>query len=176
MGGYLARTAYEKEMENIKELWPTKNEGSDELRGHLRARALHALKFFIFHASTPSAQVASVMEDFFFACAVVQQSGFMFLAAPKTTHQFPIISSVGVRNITDVRMPNPTFDGFLKNLPVLTPDIIEGAKPMVDALRTRGMIKEITFQDVLEELRSRPLKEVSMVKWCHASVTEHRIP
>ena len=162
MGGYLARTAYEKEMDSIAELWPAQDEGSDEVRGHLRARALHALKFFTFHASTPSAQVASVMEESFFSCAAAPQAAFnMFMTAPKV-NQFPVMSSVGVRNIADIRMPNPTFGEFLKNMPVLTQDFIEGAKPMVEALRARGMIKEITFQDVLGELRSRPLNEVSM--------------
>ncbi|KAF7792228.1 hypothetical protein EIP86_003262 [Pleurotus ostreatoroseus] len=168
VGGYLAHTAYEKEMDSIAELWPAQDESSDEVRSHLRARALHALKFFTFHASTPSAQVASVMEESFFSCAVAPQSAFnMFMAAPKI-NQFPVMSSVGVRNIADIRMPNPTFGEFLKNMPVLTQDFIDGAKPMVEALKARGMIKEITFQDVLGELRSRPLNETELVacfKW-----------
>ncbi|KAJ3549086.1 hypothetical protein NM688_g5219 [Phlebia brevispora] len=168
IGGYLARTAYEKEMDSITEIWPTSDEGSEEVRGHLRARALHALKFFTFHASTPSAQVATVIEEAFFSCALAAQTGFAFLMGPKVAHGFPIMSSVGVRNVSEVRVPNPAFNEFLKKLPVLTDDILEGAKRMVESLRGRGMIKEITFQDVLQELRSRPLTETELIacfKW-----------
>jgi hypothetical protein len=61
-----------------------------------------------------------------------------------------------------VRYPDPTFS-FLKELPVLPDEVIAGAGPMVAALKTRGLIKSITFQDVLSELRSRPLAEADMI-------------
>jgi hypothetical protein len=95
------------------------------------------------------------METAFFACA--------------TTRPFSIISSDGVRNLSQVHIPNPEFSGFLKRLPLLPEDIVNGAKAMVAALRSRGMIKEITFVDVLNELRLRPLSEtetVECLKWC----------
>ncbi len=89
------------------------------------------------------------METAFFACA--------------TTHPFSIISSHGVRNILQVRTPNPEYSGFLKRLPVIPKDIINGAEIMIAILRSRGMIKEITFVDVLNELRSHPLSETETV-------------
>ena len=94
------------------------------------------------------------MEAAFFACA--------------TTHPFSIISSEGVRSASQVHIPDPEFSAFLKRLPVISEDIVNGAKTMIAALRARGMIKNVTFVDVLNELRLRPLSEtetIACLKW-----------
>lgn len=103
------------------------------------------------------------MEEAFFACAA--NGTFTLLSSP---HPFPIISTAGVRSASDVRIPDPTFSGFLKQLPMLPSEVLEGAHAMVQTLRLRGMIKNITFVDVLSELRARPLSEAELVacfKW-----------
>ncbi len=148
-------------METVKKLWDAAAAADGpgglpdaELQAWLRARALHALKFFTFHPSTPSSVVSTSMETAFFTCA--------------TAHPFSIISSEGVRSANLVHVPDPEFSGFLKRLPVISEDIVNGAKIMIATLRTRGMIKNITFVDVLNELRSRPLSEtetVACLKW-----------
>jgi hypothetical protein len=94
------------------------------------------------------------METAFFACT--------------TTHPFSIISSDGVRDLSQVHILYPEFPGFLKHLPQIPEDIVNGAKAMVAALRSREMIKDTTFVDVLNELRLRPLSEtetVECLKW-----------
>lgn len=153
-------------MENIAALWAAVDDGQpkaldviSDVKTFLRERALHALKFYTFHASTPSPQVSIILEEAFFTC--IAQPSFAFLSAQQSAHQLPMISTVGIRGASDVRMPNPVFSEFLKQLPVIPDDVVNGAKPMVEALRTRGMIKEITFGDVLQELRARPLQEVN---------------
>jgi hypothetical protein len=126
----------------------------EEVQTWLRGRALHALKFFTFHPSTPSPVVSNSMEAAFFTCA--------------TIHPFSIISSEGVRSASQVHIPDPEFSGFLKRLPVISDDIVNGAKTMIVALRSRGMIKNIMFVDVLNELRLRPLSEtetIACLKW-----------
>ena len=98
--------------------------------------------------------VSNLMETAFFACS--------------TNRPFPIIASDGVRNASEVYILHPEFSGFIKRLPVISEDIIDGARAMITALRSRGMIKNITFVDVLDELRSRPLSEtetVECLKW-----------
>ncbi|KAI0299353.1 hypothetical protein B0F90DRAFT_1810632 [Multifurca ochricompacta] len=150
VGGFLARFAYELELDVIKNKWEgaAVPDGPDglpdaELQTWLREHALHALKFFTFHPSTPSAVVSSLMVNAFFACA--------------TTRPFPIISSEGVRSASLVHIPDP--DSL---------DILKGANTMVATLRDRRMIKDITFVDVLNELRARPLSEaetVACLKW-----------
>lgn len=154
VGGFLARAAYETEMARIKELWLASAEGGSntidqQTQTWLRSRCLHALKFFTFHPSTPSAVVSNLLEAAFFSCATAQP--------------FSIVSSVGVKSAADVRIPDPMFAAFLTQLPVLPDDIATGAQAMVDALRARGLIKDITFADVLGELRARPLSETELV-------------
>ena len=161
IGGFLARSVYELELDAIKKQWnraaAVNGPGAlpdEEVQTWLRRCALHALKFFTFHPSTPSPVVSKLMETAFFDCA--------------TTHPFSIISSDGVRNLSQVYIPDPKFSGFLKRLPLIPKDIVNGAKAMVAALRSQEMIKDITFMDVLDELRLSPLSEtetVECLKW-----------
>jgi hypothetical protein len=148
-------------MAAIQKIWAgaTESDGSMELDPELyqwlRNRSLHALRFFTFHQSTPSSVVSSEMRTAFFLCA-------------PNGHPFPILSSTGIRNARDVRMPDSTFAGFLKQLPVFPEELVAGAKLMVAGLRDKGMLRDISFADVLQELRSRPLTEPEMVaclKW-----------
>lgn len=165
VGGYLARTAYEQEMDDISTLWSTSQDNL-EIKTHLRSRALHALQFFTFHASTPAPQVATVLEEAFFSC-VPEATMFSALIGAEQSSSFPIISTTGIRSASAVRLPNAIFAEFLKQLPVLPEDVIAGASAMVGSLRGRGMIKEITFEDVLQELRARPLSEASFDSNAH---------
>jgi hypothetical protein len=62
-----------------------------------------------------------------------------------------------------VRLPDPQFEAFLKQLPVLPNEVLVEAKGMVAGLQARGLLKPILFEDVLNELRSRPLAEPEMI-------------
>ncbi|CAE6531048.1 unnamed protein product [Rhizoctonia solani] len=168
VGGLLARAVYELELTSIGELWtgamgsnttsPTDkdDEGDKTLRTWLQGRCLHVLQFFTFHPTTPSSVVAEHFRTAFFT------SG----ATPN--HSFPIISTLGVRSAKDVRVYNAAFTGFLKNTPMLPPDIAREGRLMLAALRERGMCSDVTFQDVLDELKARVLDEqetVALLKW-----------
>lgn len=159
MGGYLARTAYEVEMDNINTSWKNTTDGDNETRTWLRSRALHALKFFTFYQSTPAAQVSSLLEEAFFSCAIVK--GFAFLGASYPP-PFPVISTAGVRNAYEVRMPNAAFS-FLKQLAVVPEEVLQSASRMIATLRDRGMIPDINFTDVTKELAARPLLEAEVI-------------
>ncbi|KAF9644423.1 hypothetical protein BDM02DRAFT_3272450 [Thelephora ganbajun] len=157
VGGFLARTAYELEMQDMRTYWDAslalKKPGEPidpEVRKVFYGRASHNLRFFTFHPSTPSAVVSSEMRSAFFNCINRGQS-------------FPVVSSAGIKPAVDVRMPDPTFSGFLRQLPVFPEELLDGSKLMVAALREKGMLKDITFVDVLKELRERPLSEEEMV-------------
>ncbi|KAF7975917.1 hypothetical protein HWV62_8178 [Athelia sp. TMB] len=157
VGGFLARAAYEIELASIRDLWhgATAHAPPDpELRSWLTGRALHALKFFVFHTSTPSSDVSTLLEAAFFSCS--------------DSRSFPIISTSGVRNTADVRLPDATFSTFIKQLPVLPDEVVTEGKRMVASLQARSMIRDISWTDVLEELRRRPLPETEMIaclKW-----------
>lgn len=157
IGGFLSRAAYELELATIAELWESAKSAEgrpdEELQTWLRGRALHALKFFTFHASTPSSDVSTELEKAFFSCY---------------EKHFSIISTAGVRNARDVRLPNPAFAAFVKQLPVLPDELSMEAGQMIKALRGKGMLSDIRWTDVLDELRERPLPEDEMVacfKW-----------
>jgi Protein of unknown function (DUF3684) len=158
VGGFLARTAYEVELDTIRELWKGASSSlsgaEPELQEWSEKRSLHALRFFTFHASTPSSDVSNLLEAAFFSC--------------RTDQSFSIISTAGVRNSSEVRLPDVTFSAFLKQLPVLPEEALTDAPLMISSLQNRGMIKAFTFADVLNELRSRPFTEEEMVaclKW-----------
>lgn len=155
-------------METIQNLWngapnPSSPSSDNELHTWLRGRAIHALKFFTFHASTPALQVSVKLEETFFSCA--SPHSISFLGISLSSAPFPIISSLGVRPASEVRMPDPAFSDFLQGVPLLPSDVVSGARQMVDKLRERGMIPNISFQDIIKELSSRPLneKEVSII-------------
>ena len=94
------------------------------------------------------------MQTAFFACAA--------------TLPFSIISSDGVRNAAQVHSPNPEFSVFLKHLPLVSEDVFNGAKAMMNTLRARGMVKNVSFADILNGLRLGPLNEpetVACLNW-----------
>jgi len=157
VGGWLSRATYDLELADIGAQW-TKASGpegpSSEVRSKLIERAIHTLRFFTFHRSTPSQQVSQLLLDSFFSCG-------------KNT-DFLLITTMGVRKVSEIRRPDAKFAGFLKVLPVLPDDVVTSAPIMISALESRGMLKNIIFDDVLNELRNRPLPEDEMVaclKW-----------
>ena len=144
-------------MQVIRTLWDapvTSNKPGGTLDSEPRKRAYnrarHNLQFFTFHPSTPSAVVSSEMRSAFFNCVGLGQP-------------FPVVSSAGIKSAIDVRMPDPALSAFLSGLPVFPEELLESSKLMVAALREKGMLKDITFADVLKELRDRPLSEEEMV-------------
>lgn len=163
VGGYLCRFIYESQLATIRTLWDeamkSQKTPGEELsataREWLEGKALHTLKFFTFHPTTPSAVVGLNMEAAFFACA-------------RDKGAFPIISSTGVKPASQVRSYSPEYRAFLKNTPMLTESVIKAVPLTVNALRERGLIRDITFGDVLQELSQRPLNETEMeacLKW-----------
>ncbi|KAG9042649.1 hypothetical protein FS837_010600 [Tulasnella sp. UAMH 9824] len=162
VGGYLCRFIYESQLAIIQSLWDestkfqkTSGEINAATRELLESKAIHALKFFAFHPTTPSAVVGLNMEEAFFACA-------------KDKGAFPIISSTGVKPVSQVRSYCPKYGAFLKNTPMLTESVVNAVPLAVNALRERGLVRDITFEEVLQELGQRPLNEQEMeacLKW-----------
>ena len=156
VGGFLARAAYELEMQDIKIQWDasvaSKKPGeplNSEAHKRFYDEARHILRFFTFHISTPSALVSCHMKSAFFNCGFEGQP-------------FPVISSAGVESAFDVRMSSSTFSAFLPGLPVFPEELLGDCEPMVATLQGKGMLKTITPADVFQELRKRPLSKEEM--------------
>lgn len=93
------------------------------------------------------------MEEAFFACK---------------GRAFPLLSTTGVRDVSEVRIPDPVFLAFLKHLPVLTDEMMDGADLMLTKLRSTDRLKTITFDDVLHQLQQNPLPEnetIACLQW-----------
>jgi len=150
VGGYLGRMIYELELTELVKQWSTTTIKDTATRAQILKRGLHALKFFSFRPTTPSAAVGAEMESAFFQCA-------------KRNETFPIISTNGILPVCDVRLPDDTLRAFLPELPVLSDTTISDASRAVGRLRERKMLQEIQFADVVQHLGLRPLTEKEMI-------------
>jgi hypothetical protein len=164
VGGYLCRFVHDLQQENIRSLWAEaigstatdkQNETLDVTKTWLEGKSIHVMKFFSFQSTTPSPVVGLDLEAAFFQCT-------------KEADTFPIMSTAGIKPLRSVRAFSPEFKAFLKSTPMIPETVNVGAPKMIAALRQRGMIRDITFTDVLEELSERPLSETEMaacLKW-----------
>ncbi|KZO98233.1 hypothetical protein CALVIDRAFT_535334 [Calocera viscosa TUFC12733] len=152
VGGYLCRAVWEFKMTDITKLWDANPDPA--YRADLVQKCLHVMKFFSVYRAAPSSVFSDYIEAAFFACA--------------RNRTISLLSTAGVMTADKIRMPRHEFAGFLKQLPVIPGDIVEGAPKLVQTLRERNLIREINFEDVLIELRARPLSEKEMIeclKW-----------
>ncbi|KAH6912035.1 hypothetical protein BKA70DRAFT_1266345 [Coprinopsis sp. MPI-PUGE-AT-0042] len=159
VGGILSRIAYEYELVKIKKSWdeaarsPATVQPPEDIQMSLTRRALHALKFFTFHRSTPRGLFSRGIMEAFFACLAT----------------FPVMSSKGVKASFDVCLPEPALAGFLQDLAILPDAITTGATAMVEILKTKNYINHHVPDDlIIEQLAQAPLKEREMVaclKW-----------
>lgn len=156
VGGVLCRAAYEVEIGHVRDLWAAAQEGSltpldPTLRSDFTARSFHILRFFTFRETTPQSEVRAALERAFFRCSM---------------KLFPIMSTVGIRDASEVVMPDPAFAGFLKETPFLPNALVPkpGENSMINTLRQGpGWLKEIRPENVIQELDRRPLNEEEMV-------------
>ncbi|CAB4491180.1 hypothetical protein RhiirA1_461418 [Rhizophagus irregularis] len=160
LAGTLCRILYEDEMDQIKRLYNEKinNETNEEniklIRELLEKRAAHALTHFTFSQSTPNKQVGEIIALQFFNCLETDLS---------------ILSTNGVLPISDVRIPNSEMIGFIKKVPLVPKIILEQCDSFLkEAKDIWKFIVELTFQDVLYELKNRTLSEdemIDLLKW-----------
>ncbi|CAG8463812.1 12087_t:CDS:10 [Funneliformis caledonium] len=157
VAGILCRIVYEDDFAQIKQLYNdliAKFEPDEKIlsiRRWLEKRAAHSLDYFTFKPSTPNPEVGRIIESQFFSCS---------------RRDLSILSTNGVLPISDVRIPKPEMAGFIKNVPVVPKILLEQCELFFK--KATSLIKELTFEDVLFELKSRSLCEnemVELLKW-----------
>ncbi|RIA99607.1 hypothetical protein C1645_811167 [Glomus cerebriforme] len=123
-------------------------------REWLEKWAAHSLTHFTFDSSTPNIQVSKIAETQFFNC--LKQNLF-------------ILSTNGILPIYNVRLPNLEMAGFIKTVPVVPKIILEKCCTFFEKAKDTKLIEELTFQDVLHELKSRTLFDedeiINLFKW-----------
>ncbi|EKD16419.1 Neutral zinc metallopeptidase [Drepanopeziza brunnea f. sp. 'multigermtubi' MB_m1] len=156
VAGIMARIAFANEMADLS----TKISRAVKLAGHgtkvtkdeiaqFMPEALHTLKSFTFGESTPSSQVSQLIEEAFW-----------------TAYKKPsieIYSSRGVLPTTKVRLATEDLSGFVDGIPVVPEAVAEG--PFVNKLKDFGLITEITFNDVRQELEAKALTKGQLVQF-----------
>ncbi|RIA98236.1 hypothetical protein C1645_750373 [Glomus cerebriforme] len=146
--GVLCRILYENEMNKIKMDLNVEN------IEHLEKRAAHVLGHFTFNKSTPKESVGIIIEKQFFDCL---------------NQNLPILSTQGILPISDVRIPDPKTEAFIKKVPIVPKIILEHCEPFFKKAKDTRLIEVLSFQDVLRELRSRSLSEkteiIALLKW-----------
>src|SRR4051812_40402469 len=151
LAGTLCRLLYEDEVTLIARRYNEKigvdtkdNEDTNSTRESLEKWAAYALAHFTFNPSTPNAQVAKITESQFFNCS---------------KQKLYILSTNGALPISNVRMPNPEMEGFIKKVSVVPKLILEQCDTFFKKAKDLKLIEELTFQDVLCELKSRIFSE-----------------
>jgi hypothetical protein len=122
-------------------------------REWLERRAAHALTHFTFNQSTPNAQVSKIAESQFFNCS---------------EQKLCMMSTNGVHPISNVRMPDSEMGGFMKKVPVVPKIILEQCETFLKKAKDTNLIKDMGFEDVLLELKSRVLSDdetAELLKW-----------
>ncbi|GJN91725.1 hypothetical protein Rhopal_004748-T1 [Rhodotorula paludigena] len=157
-GGVLARTVYEEEMEEIGRLWKRATVGTSEIaqetRTELEERALHLVRFFTFSKSTPQEIVGGLTEQTFFSS--------------NANSSVTLISSIGPTSAQKLRLPSPQLAGFVKSIPVVPARIADGAPRFLAVLRDKGLIRDISLEDIFDDLGAHPLtiaEAVELFKW-----------
>jgi hypothetical protein len=153
LAGTLCRILYEGEMSYIAQLNESTGTGERDIEW-FENRAEHALTHFTFRESTPNAEVSKISESQFFKCSKKILS---------------IYSTNGVLPITDVRIPNPEMEGFIKTIPLVPRFVYDQCKKFfMKAKDSLNLIEELSLKDVLFELKSRILSKeeiVELLKW-----------
>ncbi|WFD00824.1 hypothetical protein MYAM1_003577 [Malassezia yamatoensis] len=159
IGGYVARVAYEAEIQRLGTMWMQSND--PQHHASILQAALHTMRYFSFAPSSPSSRVHTLMEDAFFQCC--------------SRPCISLASTQGIQNSDRVRFPNAMLSEFVKDLPMIPTDHIELADRFVMQLKNRNLVQEITLDDVFTELSQRALSVDEMVaclRWW-VMVAEH---
>ncbi|GBB83158.1 hypothetical protein RclHR1_00010040 [Rhizophagus clarus] len=144
LAGTLCRILYEDEMIKIN------GRGvNTQSRGWFEEWAALALTHFTFNITTPNKQVGEIIESQFFGCS---------------EGKLTILSTNGVLPISVVRIPNPEMAGFIKAVPVVPEFIFERCETFFKKAHMMKLIKNLNFQDVLIELKSRTFSENEMIE------------
>ncbi|KAG8927834.1 hypothetical protein FRC02_007727 [Tulasnella sp. 418] len=159
--GLLGRFVYDMEISRVRDSWDqaTKDVGpanriSEVIATQLDARGNRLLQFFSFYPTTPSRLVGKEIEAAFFSCAPDQA--------------FLIMSTTGVQPARQVLFHDKIIKGFTKSLSMISCSAEQEPSAIVKHLRARGMLQDVTVQDVLDGLSKHLLQTEELVeclKW-----------
>ncbi|KAK4050523.1 hypothetical protein OIO90_005106 [Microbotryomycetes sp. JL221] len=148
VGGLLARLVYEEEMSVIKRAFRPNLDARD--RDRLQQQAVHLMRFFSYSRSTPQEIVSHLTESSFFNTARGNSITVLTQLGPVPAHK--------------ARTPNPALAGFVKGVATIPDVLVDGAPTMVGALRARELVRDISLDDVLQDLSAHALTLPEAIK------------
>ncbi|KAH6686249.1 hypothetical protein F5X68DRAFT_14643 [Plectosphaerella plurivora] len=111
--------------------------------------AIHILKTFSFRDSTPSGQVAQIIEEAFWTSY--------------RRASIEVYSSRGVLDTTKVRIGSEEMSKFVDSIPVVPPELKQD--PFVKKLMDFGLINPITVDDVRQELETKAMNRDQLINF-----------
>ncbi|KHO00285.1 Neutral zinc metallopeptidase [Metarhizium album ARSEF 1941] len=151
--GIVTRLAFSNEMSDLSRSMQTAIEHGKKFSGAAMSKfmpeALHILNTFTFSDSTPSSQVAQIMEEAFWTC---------FNKA-----SIEMFSNQGVLQTTQVRLGSDELNGFVESIPVIPEEM--KSSPFVRKLIDFDLVSHITVTDVKKELEAKALSKSQMIKF-----------
>lgn len=124
---------------------------------------IQVLRFFSFFNSTPSSVVARELDSAFFSCSA--------------DGSISLVSTLGIHSaLARVRMPHVALIKFVRFVPVAPDALLSEAGMMVEKLKSRGMLKEVSLEDVIGELKERILSEPEFEASAHWMISLSQNP
>ncbi|KAI9105922.1 hypothetical protein DFS34DRAFT_601439 [Phlyctochytrium arcticum] len=152
MGGLLARILYDDDLQGVQRLYEAmKVDAAGE--EWLQKKAAHAMVGFTFKLSTPSPWVGRILSTAFMS---------------RCNQPMSILSSKGIRTITEVRLPDPALADVLKDTPVVPEIAMTQCSEILKQLEAKGLLRKVNISDVFEELAKRPLtysETTALIQW-----------
>ncbi|KAK5656128.1 hypothetical protein OQA88_4888 [Cercophora sp. LCS_1] len=170
VAGIISRLAFSNEMADLHTKLKRMSESSNTKGSVVNPadvqkcvpEALHILKTYTFTDSTPSGQVGQIIEEAFWIA-----------------HRRPSIevySSKGVLSTTKVRKTSEEIGKFVGGIPVILKEM-ESA-PFIQKLINFALIKDITVDDICQELESKALNKDQLhhfISWAARSAVTGEI-
>lgn len=150
VAGIMTRLAFSNEMSDLsakvkRELEPVHSESKDyqAVIEKYIPEALHILKTYTFTDSTPSGQVAQIIEESFWTSY--------------KNASVEVYSSRGVLSTTKVRMGSEELSKFVNAIPVIVAQMKDS--PFIKKIIDFGLIQDITVDDVYQELEAKAMNK-----------------
>ncbi|KAJ8606252.1 hypothetical protein MRB53_041074 [Persea americana] len=159
IAGVACRIAYSGEMSSLRSSFTststglTRKEDRAKVVNDLLPAAIHTLKQFTFHETTPLAKAGRIIEESFWTYT--------------TKPTIDVLSSLGILPSQDIRIASESLS-FVDGIPVVPDRIINQAKDFIAKIKEFGLISDITTSDIKKELEKQSLSEsqvLEFLKW-----------
>jgi hypothetical protein len=164
MFGLLSRICFDNEVSKISELLGNMSMDPESAKWFYN-KIGHNMNIFHFRPSTPSPTVGKVLSEHFNKC---------------NAKQLELISANGTLvPISKLRLPpSAEMSSFIRSIEVVPQYFIEICPNVIEDYKRRKILTEISVNDVLQEISTRPLPIAEMIpflKWWIKSVQGNQV-